>query len=60
MGYQDVGINLSAKPSPASVVKLATVFIFLIFAELDWAIRCQRKRSLIPLIMEGEFICHHW
>lgn len=39
-------------------VKLATAFIFLMFAELDWAINCQCKRSLIPLIMEGEFICH--
>lgn len=28
-----------------------------LFAELDWAIQCQCWCSLIPLIIEGEFIC---
>lgn len=53
MGYQDIGINLSTKPSHA-VVKLATVFIFLMFAKLDWAIHCRCKHSLIPLIIERD------
>lgn len=57
-GYRHVRINASTKPLSLSLRgTMATVLSVHMFAEPDLTIQCQCRCFLIPLIIEGEFIC---